>query len=152
MTTSSQFDMSTPILPYWLSDIADDSPTLLVEANKPSRLLRLPGELRNRIWEMVVADFEPLVKHELLTYTGTSYISRFEILHPLALTCKQIRRELHPIFLSSTQFAPSPTRPITAQTYGRSLPTAKSSASAGSKGAFALRRRPPSTRTISMCI
>lgn len=104
MTTSNRFDMSTPILPHLLSDIADDSPALLVQANKPSRLLRLPGELRNRIWDMLVIDFEPLVKHELLTYTGSSYISRFEILPPLALTCKQIRRELHPIFLSSTQF------------------------------------------------
>ncbi|KAK5743813.1 hypothetical protein LTR17_002435 [Elasticomyces elasticus] len=61
---------------------------------KPSLLLALPPELRNRIWEHTLVSREPHVKIDKETWRQP----------PLLRTCKQIRQEAGPMYYGLNKF------------------------------------------------
>lgn len=79
---------------WWKADTSTSRPTMM------SPLLNLPGELRNLIYDMVVADMEDIIIREGVM-----------VQHPLAQVNRQIRSEFRPIFNGATTTQEKPFRP-----------------------------------------
>ncbi|KXT07926.1 hypothetical protein AC579_3254 [Pseudocercospora musae] len=74
----------------------------LVRAQEDCRLLNLPGEIRNRIYEYILADYTNIaLDHISLSRNPAAKHIQFPV---IIETCQQIRKEAISTWLSSTTF------------------------------------------------
>lgn len=74
------------------------------QRNLDSAFLRLPAELRNSIYELVVVWEAPIRVKALGTPDSPSHVPTLVVQPELARTCRAIRREVLPIFYGMNNF------------------------------------------------
>lgn len=84
--------------------MASDNNVAAATGHLHSPLFKLPAELRNAIWELVVAEDQPLHVEPPLTYRLDRADVGTVLQPPLTKTCRAIRTEALPIFYSANKF------------------------------------------------
>ncbi|KAK3713458.1 hypothetical protein LTR37_008416 [Vermiconidia calcicola] len=90
-------EMKRPKLTTEIASGVEDQAT----STEPNRLLKLPAELRNRIYELALLRIKSPQRAASFIRTPAMSLEMRVMQPPLACTCKQIRNETLPLFYSA---------------------------------------------------